>query len=69
MNISSNISSMQSHQQMLNVNASNVANVNSNTDLTREIPSMMVSQRATEVNTAPIKTQDQMIGTLLDMKA
>lgn len=43
--------------------------VNSNTDLTKEIPSMMVSQRATEVNAASIKTQDQMIATLLDMKA
>ncbi|MFA6136707.1 MAG: hypothetical protein WC667_01340 [Sulfurimonas sp.] len=101
MNISSNISSIQSHQTMMNVNANNVANVNSDgfvpssvrmssngnsvsansrmadnnssiksqTDLTKEIPDQIVVQKATAVNVSAIKTQNEMFGSLLDIKA
>lgn len=101
MNISNNVSSIQAHQTMLNVNANNVANVNtdgfrpsdtrmsddtnsvsanvrladdngstkSQTDLAKELPDQIIAQDATAVNVTAIKTRDEMLGTLLDMKA
>jgi flagellar hook protein FlgE len=101
MNISNNISSIQAHQTMMNVNANNVANVNSDgfiprdvkmsdsqssvranvrtaddtgsqksqTDLAKEIPDQILASEATAVNVAAIKTQDEMLGSLLDIKA
>jgi len=101
MNISSNVSSIQAHQTMLNTNANNVANVNtggfvpsdtrisgesaslrantrladdngsqkSQTDLAKELPDQIIAQDAVEVNVSAIKTKDEMMGTLLDMKA
>ena len=72
MNISNNISSIQSHQNMMNTSASNVANMsnkNSNTDLAKEMTNQIVASSGTEVNASAIKTQDDMIGTLLDIKA
>ena len=101
MNISSNISSIQSHQTMMNVNANNIANVNtdrfvpsdtrmsgsdgavsasvrkaddnaslkSQTNLTKEIPDQIVAQNAVAFNVSAIKTQDEMLGSLWDMKA
>lgn len=100
MNISNNISSILAHQQMMNVNANNVANVNtdgfipsdarmtntsntvsadirkadndgspkSQTNLTKEISDQIVASGATSFNVATIKTQDGMLGSLLDMK-
>ena len=101
MNISSNVSSIQAHQTMMNTSANNVANVNtggfipsdtrmssnessvsantrkadntgsktSQTDLAKEIPNQIIAQDATAVNVTAIKTQDQMLGSLLDIKA
>lgn len=101
MNISSNISSITSHQQMLNTSANNVANVNtdgfvpsstkmsdngnyvsandrvadrngsekSQTDLAKEIPDQIVAQDAVALNVTSIKTQNEMLGTLMDLKA
>ena len=101
MNISNNISSIQSHQTMMNANANNVANVNtggfvptdtrmsdsggsvvannrladdngskrSQTDLSKELTDQIVVEDATSVNVTAIKTQDEMLGTLLDIKA
>lgn len=102
MSISSNISSIQSHQTMMGTNANNIANANtdgfkpndtrmsngagdsvvannrqaddtgstkSQTNLTKEIPDQIIAEKAIGVNVASIKTQDQMLGTLLDMKA
>jgi flagellar hook protein FlgE len=92
---------MQSHQTMMNVNANNVANVNSDgfipkdtkisdnggsvsanvrsaddsgskksqTDLAKELTDQVVVEDATAVNVTAIKTQDEMVGTLLDIKA
>ena len=101
MNISNNVSSIQAHQTMLNTNANNIANVNSDgfipndtniinnnnslsvitretsdngsktsqTDLAKEIPDQITIEKATQANIATIKTQDSMLGTLLDLKA
>ena len=101
MNISSNISSMQAHQSMMNTSANNVANVNtdgfvpkdtkmsggqnsveanlrtsnnngstkSQTDLAKEVTDQIIASRATETNVSAIRTKDEMLGSLLDMKA
>ena len=101
MNISSNTSSLQAHQKLMNTNANNIANVKtdgfipsdtrisnnnssikannvkaddnglqrSQTDLTKEIPDQIIAEKGTAVNITAIKTQDEMIGSLLDMKA
>ncbi len=99
LNISANVSSMLAHQQYANVNAHNVANVNtdgfvptrttlgetangvqanfqaadnngsdlSQTDLSKELTDQVVIQRGHEVQGTAIKTQDQMLGSLLDI--
>jgi len=41
----------------------------SQTDLTKEIPNQIIIEKATALNVGAINTQDEMIGTLLDMKA
>ncbi|MFT5661280.1 MAG: flagellar hook protein FlgE [Sulfurimonas sp.] len=101
MNISGNISSIGSHQTLLNTNANNVANVNtdgfrpsdtkvtsngegtttntrlsddtgsakSQTDLAKELTDQIIAEDAVAVNVSAIKTQDEMIGSLLDIKA
>lgn len=100
MSISNNISSIQSHQTMMNTNANNIANVNtdrfvpsdtrmtsngtsvspntrkaddngslrSQTNLAKEIPNQIIAQNATAANISAIKTQDKMLGSLLDIK-
>lgn len=93
---------MQAHQQMMNTNANNIANVNtdgfrpsdtrmtngvgdsviaqnrladdtgslkSQTDLTKEMPDQIVAEKANVVNVSAIRTQDEMMGSLLDLKA
>ncbi len=101
MNISSNISSITSHQTMMNTGANNIANVNtdgyipkdtrmtdtgnsvttntrtsddtgskmSQTNLAKELTDQIVSQDAVAVNVSAIRTQDEMLGSLLDIKA
>lgn len=41
----------------------------SQTDLSKEIPDQIIQSGVAEVNVAAIKTQDEMFGTLLDIKA
>lgn len=41
----------------------------SNVDLNEEMPQMLVDQRSFEANLATIRTQDEMLGTLMDLKA
>ena len=41
----------------------------SQTNLAKEIPDEIIAQSATSVNVSTIKTQDEMFGTLLDIKA
>ena len=101
MNISNNISSIQAHQTMMNTNANNVANVNtdgfipsdvrmsddggsvtpnismaddtgstkSQTDLAKELPDQIIAEDAVAVNVVAIKAQDDVLGSLLDIKA
>ncbi len=101
--ISSNVSSILSHQTYMNNDAANVANVNtdryvpkntvieeadnkgstnavttkatdngsekSQTNLTKEITDQMTIENVTAANVVAIRTQDQMLGSLLDFKA
>lgn len=101
MNVSSNISSLQAHQTMMNSSANNVANVNSEkyvptdvrmqssensvtpnvrraddngsassqSDLSKELTDQIVVEDVTAANVAAIRTQDEMLGSLLDTKA
>jgi flagellar hook protein FlgE len=72
MNISNNINALQTNQQMMDQSAKNIANLNtpnSNVDLTREIPKQIVAQDVASVNVSTIKTQDDMFGSLLDIKS
>ena len=41
----------------------------SQTDLTKEIPDQIIAQDGVALNVTAIKTQDEMLGTLLDLKA
>lgn len=41
----------------------------SQTDLAKEFPDQIVAQDATSVNVTAVKTQDEMFGSLLDIKA
>jgi len=41
----------------------------SQTDISKEIPDQIIAQNATSVNISTIKTQDEMFGSLLDIKA
>ena len=100
--MSSNISSILSHQTFMNTNAHNVANVNtdgfipqnttiqensgnstkavtskatdtgaktSQTDLTKEITDQMTIENVTKADVVAIRAQDEMFGSLLDIKA
>jgi flagellar hook protein FlgE len=56
----------------MNTTAGNIANMNtqgSTTDLAKEIPNQIVAQNVNSANVSAIKTQDQMLGSLLDIKA
>lgn len=68
MNISSNIASIQNTQA---TSATNVANAmkDHKVDLAKEIHEQITAQRSTEVNISAIKAQDEILGSLLDMKA
>ena len=46
----------------------NNGSTKSRTDLAKEIPDLIVSSGVAEENVAVIKTQDEMFGTLLDIK-
>lgn len=100
--ISSNVSSILSHQTFMNNDAHNVANVNtdrfvpqntvikeeskastqavttkatdvgsdkSQTNLTKEITDQITIEKVTAANVEAIRTQDKMLGSLLDLKA
>lgn len=49
--------------------ADNNGSTKSQTDLAKEIPDQIIAQDATAVNVAAIKTQNEMFGSLLDIKA
>lgn len=49
--------------------ADNNGSAKSQTDLAKEIPDQIIAKDATAVNVAAIKTQNEMFGSLLDIKA
>ncbi|NCO00574.1 MAG: hypothetical protein GW906_01905 [Epsilonproteobacteria bacterium] len=49
--------------------ADNNGSLKSQTDLAKEIPDQITVQSATSVNVSAIKTQNEMFGSLLDIKA
>lgn len=52
-----------------NVVADDTGSTRSQTDISKEIPDQIIAQDATAVNVSVIKTQDEMFGSLLDIKA
>ena len=69
MNISNNLASIGAKQTFLNNTAGNIKNASSlGSDLTKEIPNLIVAQDIAAVNVSAIKANDEMLGTLLDMK-
>jgi len=71
MNISNNITSINNSQSQLNSTANNIANIGSkaSVDLAKEIPNLITSEASVGVNSSAIKAQDEMLGSLLDIKA
>ena len=63
--ISENANSVSANTRVSDDNGS----LKSQTDLAKEIPDQIIAQDATAVNVAAIRTQDEMLGTLLDIKA
>ncbi|MCF6339157.1 MAG: hypothetical protein L3J10_00155 [Sulfurimonas sp.] len=63
--ISDNGSSVSAH----NIKADDNGSLNSQTDISKEIPDQIIAQNAIAFNVAAIKTQDEIFGTLLDVKA
>ena len=91
MNLSVSVNAMRAHTDWMNVNAHNVANVNtenfratdtvitdgpvaqtrptkSAVDLARELPDQIVIEKGLAAQVSTVRTQDEMLGTLLDMK-
>lgn len=62
--ISSDANSLRANIRQADDNGS----LKSQTDLAKEIPDEIIAQNATAVNVNVIRTQDEMIGTLLDIK-
>jgi len=74
MNISNNVSALQSYATNINKNAVNIANANKNasinnkTDLLKEITSQIINGKSFDANSNTIKTVNQTLGNVLDMK-
>ena len=66
MNISNNVASLQVNQTSLNQTAKSIQSQNG--DLSKDIPNLMVAENINAVNVTAIKTQDEMFGSLLDIK-
>jgi len=67
MNVSANISSIQTNQSFLNTTAKNIKDQSG--DLAKDMTNLIVSEKVNAVNVEAIKTQDDMLGSLLDIKA
>jgi len=86
-----NINSLNAHQILMDINANNIANINTKNfkaddaqinsnfnisanksdrlDLSKEITTQIVIEDGFKAQVPPIKTQDEMTKTLLDIKA
>ena len=67
MTISNNTSALVTNQNRLNTTAKNIAS--GSEDLVKDMPSLIVNEKTAAANVVAIKTQDTMIGSLLDIKA
>lgn len=67
MNISTNLSTLQTNQSLLNSTAQSIKRESS--DLSKDMTNLIVAENVNEVNISAIKTQDEMMGSLLDIKA
>ena len=67
MPISNNVSSLQTNQQFLNTTANSIKNQSG--ELTKDIPNLIVAEKTNTADVVAIKTQDEMLGSLLDIKA
>ncbi len=67
MNISNNVSSLQANHSFLNTTANNIGKQNG--DLAKDMTNLVVAENVNEVNVVAIKAQDEMLGSLLDIKA
>jgi flagellar hook protein FlgE len=67
MSISNNISSLQTNQQFLNTTANSIKNQSG--ELSKDIPNLIVAEKTSAVDVTAIKAQDEMLGSLLDIKA
>jgi len=67
MNISGNTSSIQTNQSFLNKTATNIQKQSG--DLSKDIPNLTIAEDVNALNVSAIKTQDEMLGSLLDIKA
>ena len=66
MNISSNISAIQTNQSFLNTTAKSIEKQSG--DLTKDMTNLIVAEDVNAVNVVAIKAQDEMLGSLLDIK-
>ena len=64
-NINDDTTSVSANSRKADDNGSKI----SQTDLAKEFPDQIVVDKATSVNVSAIKTQDEMFGSLLDIKA
>lgn len=67
MNISSNTASIQTNQSFLNTTAKSMEKQSG--DLAKDMTNLVVAQDVNAVNVTAIKAQDEMLGSLLDIKA
>jgi flagellar hook protein FlgE len=66
MRINTNINAMNFYADKFNKNAENIAE---NKDLTKNLIEENINAKAFEVQTKPLKTEDEMFKSLLDIKA
>jgi len=67
MNISSNVTSLQTNQSFLNTTAKSIEKQSD--DLSKNMTNLIVAEDVNTLNINAIKTQDEMLGSLLDIKA
>jgi flagellar hook protein FlgE len=67
MNITSNSNSLQTNQSFLNTTAKSIESGSQN--LSKDMTNLITAENTNAVNINAIKTQDEMLGSLLDIKA
>lgn len=66
MTIQTNASAMMNYQKALDVTAQKVAS--NEGEMAKNMTDMIVEEKGNALNAEPIKAQDEMLGTVLDMK-